>query len=223
MKAASFFLFLFLFIFFLLLFFSFLSFFFFIFARYIFCRPSLLFPGRRLDCRAAAPQLRRLSPQLRLLQSYYLLEFGRFGRRSSIMGVPALFRWLSNKYPKIISGVIEEQPYEVNGEEVPVDISRPNPNGEEMDNLYLDMNGIVHPCTHPEGKPPPANEQEMMLEIFKYTERVVNMVRPRKLLLIAIGTLFFDEKPLNCTPRILRQDHLLPFPLSSTPEIVPRD
>jgi 5'-3' exonuclease len=104
-----------------------------------------------------------------------------------IMGVPALFRWLSKKYPKIISSVIEELPQEVNGEEIPVDITGPNPNGEEMDNLYLDMNGIVHPCTHPEGKPPPANEQEMMIEIFKYTDRVVNMVRPRKLLMIAVG------------------------------------
>jgi 5'-3' exoribonuclease 2 len=104
------------------------------------------------------------------------------------MGVPALFRWLSNKYPKIVSSVIEELPQEVNGEVIPVDGTRPNPNGEEMDNLYLDMNGIVHPCTHPEGKPPPANEQEMMLEIFKYTDRVINMVRPRKLLMIAIGT-----------------------------------
>ncbi|KAE8153890.1 exoribonuclease 2 [Aspergillus avenaceus] len=102
------------------------------------------------------------------------------------MGVPALFRWLSNKYPKIISSVIEEQPYEINGEQVPIDATRQNPNGEEMDNLYLDMNGIVHPCTHPEGKPPPANEQEMMLEIFKYTDRVVNMVRPRKVLMIAV-------------------------------------
>lgn len=30
----------------------------------------------------------------------------------------------------------------------------------------------------------------MMVEVFKYTERVVNMVRPRKLLFMAIGELF---------------------------------
>ncbi|KAI9784660.1 MAG: 5'-3' exoribonuclease 2 [Peltula sp. TS41687] len=102
------------------------------------------------------------------------------------MGVPALFRWLSTKYAKIISPVIEELPQVIDGEDVPVDATRPNPNGEEMDNLYLDMNGIVHPCSHPEDRPPPATEEEMMLEVFKYTERVVNMVRPRKLLMIAV-------------------------------------
>jgi hypothetical protein len=32
----------------------------------------------------------------------------------------------------------------------------------------------------------------MMLEVFKYTERVVNMVRPRKLLFMAIGEFTFD-------------------------------
>lgn len=103
------------------------------------------------------------------------------------MGVPALFRWLSQKYPKIISPVIEERPREIEGETIPVDYRGPNPNGEEFDNLYLDMNGIVHPCSHPEDKPPPATEEQMMLEVFKYTERVVNMVRPRKLLMIAVG------------------------------------
>ncbi|KAL9019356.1 MAG: hypothetical protein Q9185_003342 [Variospora sp. 1 TL-2023] len=102
------------------------------------------------------------------------------------MGVPALFRWLSKKYPKIISPVIEDQPTNVDGQEVPADTTKSNPNGEEFDNLYLDMNGIVHPCSHPEDRPPPANEEEMMLAVFEYTNRVVNMVRPRKLLLIAV-------------------------------------
>ena len=82
--------------------------------------------------------------------------------------------------------MIEELPTEVDGVQYPVDTTRPNPNGEEMHNLYLDFNGIVHPCSHPENKPPPADESEMMMEIFKYTDRVVNMVRPRRLLMIAI-------------------------------------
>lgn len=103
------------------------------------------------------------------------------------MGVPAFFRWLSTKYPKIISSVKEEEPPIVDGVQLPLDISGPNPNDEEFDNLYLDMNGIVHPCSHPEDGPAPENEEEMMLAVFKYTERVVNMVRPRKVLMMAVG------------------------------------
>jgi 5'-3' exoribonuclease 2 len=86
-----------------------------------------------------------------------------------------------------VSPVIEEQESELEGVKIPVDAAGPNPNGEEFDNLYLDMNGIVHPCSHPEDRPPPQNEAEMMVEVFKYTERVFNMVRPRKLLMIAVG------------------------------------
>ncbi|KAK4047900.1 5'-3' exoribonuclease 2 [Microbotryomycetes sp. JL201] len=107
------------------------------------------------------------------------------------MGVPALFRWLSKKYPKIVESVAEDHPVTVPGpdggmQELPVDTSQPNPNGEEFDCLYLDMNGIVHPCTHPEGKPAPKTEADMMHEVFLYTERVIAMVRPRKLLMMAI-------------------------------------
>lgn len=92
----------------------------------------------------------------------------------------------ANTHTHSITPVIEEQPYEIDGVTYPVDTTKSNPNGEELHNLYLDFNGIVHPCSHPENKPAPANESEMMMEIFKYTDRVVNMVRPRRLLYIAI-------------------------------------
>ncbi|CDO95672.1 unnamed protein product [Kluyveromyces dobzhanskii CBS 2104] len=101
------------------------------------------------------------------------------------MGVPSFFRWLSRKYPKIISPVLEEHPVIEDGVQLPIDYSSANPNGE-LDNLYLDMNGIVHPCSHPENKPPPETEDEMLLAVFEYTNRVLNMARPRKVLMIAV-------------------------------------
>ncbi|XP_023697528.2 5'-3' exoribonuclease 2 isoform X2 [Paramormyrops kingsleyae] len=102
------------------------------------------------------------------------------------MGVPAFFRWLSRKYCSIIVHCMEEKAKECNGVRIPVDTSKPNPNEVEFDNLYLDMNGIIHPCTHPEDKPAPKNEDEMMVAIFEYIDRLFNIVRPRRVLYMAI-------------------------------------
>ncbi|XP_004506263.1 5'-3' exoribonuclease 3-like [Cicer arietinum] len=90
------------------------------------------------------------------------------------MGVPSFFRWLLNKYPKVI-------------EDINTNTNTPT---VECHNLYLDMNSIIHPCFHPSDDNsngiPPATFDEVFTNMFHYIDQLVTIVKPRKLLYMAI-------------------------------------
>ncbi|CAH9108301.1 unnamed protein product [Cuscuta europaea] len=96
------------------------------------------------------------------------------------MGVPSFYRWLVGKYPKIVVNAVEEE----------TDSSLPNPNAgllHEFHNFYVDMNGVIHHCFHPEEALfPPTTNEEVFEAIFDYLDRLFNIVRPRNLLYLAI-------------------------------------
>ncbi|KAG1369738.1 5'-3' exoribonuclease [Cocos nucifera] len=102
------------------------------------------------------------------------------------MGVPSFYRWLVEKYPKIVVSAVEER-----GEDV--DTSLPNPNGMEFDNLYLDMNGIIHPCFHPEDQE--AVEEQMRREFEREGKTVLPKCEHEVLdpTIITPGTVFMEK------------------------------
>jgi 5'-3' exoribonuclease 2 len=48
------------------------------------------------------------------------------------------------------------------------------------------MNGIIHPCSHPENGPQPATEEDMFVNVVNYVDRLFRAMRPRQLLYLAV-------------------------------------
>ncbi|VDP01791.1 unnamed protein product [Soboliphyme baturini] len=85
------------------------------------------------------------------------------------MGVPQFYRWLSERYPCLCETISSEQ--------VP-----------EFDNLYLDMNGIIHPCSHPDDDVVCSErpESEVFDDIAKYIQLLFQIINPKKVLFLAV-------------------------------------
>lgn len=85
------------------------------------------------------------------------------------MGVPKFFRWLSERYPAISQLIAENR--------IP-----------EFDCLYLDMNGIIHNCTHKDSDSPTfrMTEDQMFIAIFNYIEHLYGKIKPKQLFFMAV-------------------------------------
>lgn len=85
------------------------------------------------------------------------------------MGVPKFFRWMSERYPAISQLIAENR--------IP-----------EFDCLYLDMNGIIHNCTHNDSDSPTfrMTEDKMFIAIFNYIEHLFGKIKPKQLFFMAI-------------------------------------
>ena len=108
------------------------------------------------------------------------------------MGVPAFFRWLTLRYPKIILDAYDEELQQE--ESITQDVNQIDLMGilqsdysnPHVDNLYFDMNGIIHPCTHPTNGKQPLTETEMFNNIFEYVDRLIRIIRPKQMIYFAV-------------------------------------
>ena len=96
------------------------------------------------------------------------------------MGVPAFFKWLTLRYKKI---VIEAKEF---FNKIKSNSSNDQETMPSIDNLYFDMNGIIHPCAHPEGREPPLSLAEIFNSIFDYCDKIIRIIKPQKLIFFAI-------------------------------------
>lgn len=82
------------------------------------------------------------------------------------MGIPKFASWITKKYPDI---VVKTAPSRVHG-------------------LYIDMNGIIHPCCHSEDDPSVATRtvREKMEQVCLCVEQLVEVTRPTTVLYLAM-------------------------------------
>ena len=102
------------------------------------------------------------------------------------MGVPTFFKWLTIRYPKILIDAREKPELDIKLNEINMNNSLNNETIPEIDNLYFDMNGIIHPCFHPENGEAPSSFQEIFNNIFAYCDRLIKIIKPKKLIYMAI-------------------------------------
>ncbi|GBG34841.1 5'-3' exoribonuclease 2 [Hondaea fermentalgiana] len=102
------------------------------------------------------------------------------------MGVPAFYGWLLRQVPEVLRGQIGDS-----------------------ENVYIDMNSVIHPCCHADGSSLGRSEEDMFEAVMDELDALVSLTKPRKLLYLAIDGVAPAAKMVQQRERRLRsiRDH----------------
>lgn len=86
------------------------------------------------------------------------------------MGVPHFYKWLSERYP-LINQLFTESSVNI-----------------DIENLYLDLNGLIHTATHNNDQilSYAQDELDVVVSMFAYIDHLISTIRPSQLLYLAV-------------------------------------
>ncbi|VWU49684.1 exonuclease, putative, partial [Hepatocystis sp. ex Piliocolobus tephrosceles] len=92
------------------------------------------------------------------------------GRNNTrLYGIPRMYRWLTSYYPTIKEQLINDKKQ------------------KKVDVLYIDMNGVIHHCTHANKNTLPIHdEHELLSNILIYLKNLFYLVKPQKLVYVGV-------------------------------------
>lgn len=113
------------------------------------------------------------------------------------MGVPGFFKWLAQRYPLICEAFRGSAAEKDDAFRLLRSLEQKDTHGgadgsfdvpDGFDNLYLDVNGIIHNCSHSieDLCAGIKCEEDIFVLIFQYINNLVKIVQPRKMLYLAI-------------------------------------
>jgi len=161
------------------------------------------------------------------------------------MGIPKFFRWLrylqslclssngatgsnrphysscecSERYP-LCSQLVTENRLSEFGKKKPPILNRKFHSNSSLfssDNLYLDMNGIIHHCSHPnDDSLVIISEEKIFLGVFNYIEQLFQVIGPKKVFFMAIDGLRLPPFP-SWNPLVIEISPPLPLNMKALP------
>ncbi|CRG99939.1 exonuclease, putative [Plasmodium relictum] len=107
------------------------------------------------------------------LKNHYFIKSYSYSkvknRENKIYGIPRMYKWLTSYYPTVREELIN------------------NEKQKSVDIFYIDMNGVIHHCTHANKERLPIyDEHQLFSNILQYLKSLFYLIKPKKLIYIGV-------------------------------------